>query len=212
MTSTDSGIITADPFSERARHGEDTLLKCAVKLSTGGTVTAVYYPGPGEDTWPCKGDEVTLNRNGGFWEIIGARQPGAPDQKPGEREFYGRNAAGEIKSRILLDEEGSIITKNDKDILTEAQGKEDVRITGKSYHQSADTDLRSTAPVGLNDGLRKMSLNPYWMAEKAALTSALPQLAILDAMSGSLGFIIGLGNAMIAADNAADAAAAPIVK
>ena len=211
---TDTGKITGDPFVQRARLGEDPLLMVPIKLSSsGGSANAVYYPGPGEDTWPVKGDTVAVLRVGyGFLACFGAKSKEGPDLTPGERKFYGRNAEGEVKSSVFLTKDGDIITKNDRDIVTEAKGKEDVRITGTSYHESADTDLRSTAPIGLNDGLRKMSLNPYWTAEKTAMTNALPQLAVLDAMSGSLGFIIGLGQAMIAADNAADAAAAPIVK
>jgi hypothetical protein len=111
----------------------------------------------------------------------------------------------------------------DIDVETEADkirtvgGDKKESVTGKAKYTSADTDIVSTAPVGINDGLYKTGLQPYLNAETAALTalqtaaaSANPQLAILDALSGGTGFITGLGAAIVAfctAMQSADAAA-----
>jgi hypothetical protein len=122
--------------------------------------------------------------------------------------------------------------KKDIDVETEANdtktvgGNKKEDVTGKAEYISADTDIVSTAPVGINDGLYKTGLQPYLNAETAALTalqtaaaSANPQLAILDALSGGAGFITGLGTAIAAfctamqsADTAAHAAIAKAVK
>jgi len=89
-----------------------------------------------------------------------------------------------------------------------------------------DVDIDSKKPVGINAGLRKTVLGPYWKAETSAnetlsqaVQQAIPQMAILDAISGGVGFfaalapaIMAFNKAMVAADNAADKAAAPCVK
>jgi hypothetical protein len=80
-----------------------------------------------------------------------------------------------------------------------------------------DADIDSVAPVGINLGLYKTGLGPYLTAETAAAkalsqaaSQAAPPLAILDALSGGTGLIIGLGAAIVAfctAMQAADSAA-----
>jgi hypothetical protein len=93
------------------------------------------------------------------------------------------------------------------------EGDKEEAVTGKAKYSSADTDIESTAPVGINDGLYKTGLQPYLNAETAALTalqtaaaSANPQLAILDGLSGGTGFITGLGAAIVAFCNAMQSA------
>ena len=99
-------------------------------------------------------------------------------------------------------------------------------MTANSFHESADTDIKSIAPIGLNAGLYLTGLMPYLKSETAAVTalqaaasSALPQLAILDALSGSAGTIIALCQAIISfctamqtADADAHASIAKVVK
>jgi hypothetical protein len=84
------------------------------------------------------------------------------------------------------------------------EGDKEEAVTGKAKYSSADTDIESTAPVGINDGLYKTGLQPYLNSEtdalialQAAATSANPQLAVLDGLSGGTGFITGLGTAII---------------
>jgi hypothetical protein len=93
------------------------------------------------------------------------------------------------------------------------EGDKEEAVTGKAKYSSADTDIESTAPVGINDGLYKTGLQPYLNAETTALTalqtaaaSANPQLAILDGLSGGTGFITGLGTAIVAFCNAMQSA------
>jgi hypothetical protein len=93
-----------------------------------------------------------------------------------------------------------------------------VDINNGNYLLTAlDADIKSVAPVGINLGLYKTGLAPYLTAETAAAAAlsqaaaqAAPQLAILDALSGGTGFIVGLGAAVVAfcsAIQAADSAA-----
>lgn len=87
-------------------------------------------------------------------------------------------------------------------------------------------DVDSKEPVGINAGLRKEALKPYWDAERSACESlrqaatlALVPAALLDGMSGQTTFIIGLvreliafTNALAAADRSANNASEPIIK
>jgi hypothetical protein len=122
--------------------------------------------------------------------------------------------------------------REDLDILVAGDDKKTVggnreeKVAGNAKYESADTDIKSIAPIGLNDGLYKTGLSPYWTSETSALSAlsqaaaqAAPQLALLDAFSGGTGFIIGLGAAIAAfcaamqtADGAAHAATAKAVK
>jgi hypothetical protein len=85
------------------------------------------------------------------------------------------------------------------------EGDKEEAVTGKAKYSSSDTDIKSTAPVGINDGLYKTGLQPYLNSETSALTAlqaaaqaANAQLAVLDGISGGTGFITGLGTALIA--------------
>jgi hypothetical protein len=97
---------------------------------------------------------------------------------------------------------------------------------GKILQKSSDADIKSDAPVGINDGLYITGLKPYLTAEDTAAAAlaqaagqAAPALAILDALSGGTTFITGLGAAiatfcaeMKKADAAAHTALAKVVK
>jgi hypothetical protein len=109
---------------------------------------------------------------------------------------------------------------------TSVDGSYEEAVTGSAKYSSADTDIKSTAPVGINDGLYITGLQPYLTAETNAAAAlmeaavkAAPQLALLDALSGGTGFITGLGTAIAAfctaiqsADTAAHAAVSKAVK
>jgi hypothetical protein len=95
------------------------------------------------------------------------------------------------------------ITTTEETVNVKANKEETVAGTAK--YSSADTDIESAAPVGINDGLYKTGLQPYLNAETSAVTAlgqaaqlAAPQLSILDGMSGGIGTIIGLGAAIVA--------------
>jgi hypothetical protein len=97
---------------------------------------------------------------------------------------------------------------------------------GKVLQTSNDADIKSVAPIGLNDGLYITGLGPYLTAETVAVTAlqsaaaaAAAQLAMLDAQSGAVGTITGLGTAinafcaaMMTADSTAHTAIAKAVK
>jgi hypothetical protein len=145
--------------------------------------------------------------------------------KPGEKIFFARNLDGKIVSKLSMLHDGHVDYTQDgnfsgkiKGNRTETvDGDHEENVTGKAKYTSADTDILSKAPVGINDGLYKTGLSPYLNAETSAATAlsqaaaqANPPLAILDAMSGGTGFITGLGAAIVAfcsAMQAADTAA-----
>jgi hypothetical protein len=138
------------------------------------------------------------------------------------------------KADIALASKSALTAKFTKGINVETEadeirtvgGDKKEGVAGKAEYTSADTDIVSTAPVGINDGLYRTGLQPYLNAETAALAalqtaaaSANPQLAVLDALSGGAGFITGLGAAIAAfcaamqsADAAAHAAISKAVK
>jgi len=126
---------------------------------------------------------------------------------------------------ITLTSESGVIAEieRDVDILIHSnetiniEGDKEEAVQGSAKYSSIDTDIKSTAPIGLNDGLYATGLSPYLTAETAAVAalktaaaSAAAPLAILDALSGGTGLISGLGTAIAAfcaAIEAADAAA-----
>jgi hypothetical protein len=117
-------------------------------------------------------------------------------------------------------------TRYDKDVIETVGGDREETVTGSAKYTSADTDIKSTAPVGINDGLYKTGLQPYLNSETSALTAlqaaaqaANAQLAVLDGISGGTGFVTALGAAiaafcatMMSADTAAHTAISKVVK
>jgi hypothetical protein len=133
---------------------------------------------------------------------------------------------------VTVVEDVSVAIGGNKDQGVEGNRTESVggnleeNVTGNAKYTSANTDIKSTAPVGINDGLYITGLSPYLTAETAAATAlsqaatqAIPPLAILDAISGGTGFVTALGTAiaaycaaMQAADTAAHTSIAKAVK
>jgi hypothetical protein len=109
--------------------------------------------------------------------------------------------------------------------ITVKNGDVQVKTTKKTITAQA-MDIKSTAPIGLNDGLFSTGLNPYLTAEttasgalQTAAAAAAAQLAILDGLSGGAGTVTSLGaaivafcQALVAADAAAQTAIAKAVK
>jgi hypothetical protein len=109
--------------------------------------------------------------------------------------------------------------------ITVKNGDVQVKTTKKTI-TTQDIDIKSTAPIGLNDGLYSTGLNPYLTAEASALqalqtaaSNAAVQLGVLDGFSGAAGTIVGLGTAIVVfcqalttADGAAQAAIAKVAK
>jgi len=145
--------------------------------------------------------------------------------------FHNKNSDLKLKvdsetGDIELETKGSVKNNIKGNQETEYKGNLKETVTGTAEYKSANTDIKSTAPVGINDGLYSTGLSPYLTSETAAHTSltaaasaAAAQLSILDAISGGAGTIIGLGaaiaafcGAMLAADTAAHTSIAKAVK
>jgi hypothetical protein len=144
------------------------------------------------------------------------------------------NFTGNVEKNagITVVENVSIAIGGDKDEGVEGSrtesiaGNQEENVTGNAKYSSANTDIKSIAPIGLNDGLYITGLAPYLTAETAAhaalasaASAASGQLAVLDAGSGGGGTIIALGQAIAAfcsaittADTSAHAAIAKAVK
>jgi hypothetical protein len=102
-----TGRITADPFVETVKNGEAKALFAQVRFSHDGEVRTVQiFPGMGEDSWPCKGDIVTVEKVGGFWRASGIWDGAEPQREPGERELYSRNGGGEKQARHVFKGDG----------------------------------------------------------------------------------------------------------
>jgi hypothetical protein len=122
--------------------------------------------------------------------------------------------------------DGDATIKTSGNVSIDTKGNKEEKITGTFKSESSNTDIKSKAPIGLNDGLYSTGLAPYFAAEtgaetgvQTAATSAATPFIILDALSGATGFVSGLliaiqakSATMIAADSAANTAIAKAVK
>jgi hypothetical protein len=132
---------------------------------------------------------------------------------------------------FTVDKDNGIDVKSDKNFTGHFKGKSVVDVTGNAEYKSADTDIKSIKPVGINGGgnnLNAACLRPYWNAETVswkALQSIVTnpmfmiQMTLLDAVSGGIGSIIALANGLIAlclsqiaAESSAISASTPIIK
>jgi hypothetical protein len=140
-------------------------------------------------------------------------------------DFISSVTMDDTKVEVKYKEKADVLVKDDY-IKAKTQLSSLEMDKGKILQKSSDADIKSDAPVGINDGLYKTGLSPYLTAEDTAAAAlaqaagqAAPPLAILDALSGGTGFITGLGVAIIAyctamktADAAAHTAIAKAVK
>jgi hypothetical protein len=196
---------------------------------------ALLYTPAGDDSVPLNEERLILVKvdGTGRYVAVGTLTP-SQGAKPGEKILFARDLDGAIVSKLSLlhgghvdfTQAGNFTGNIEKNARVTIRGDKSEDVTGKAKYTSADTDIKSTAPVGINDGLYKTGLSPYLSAETSATTAlaqaaaqAAPQLAILDALSGGTGFITGLGSAIAAfcsaiqsADTAAHTAIAKAVK
>jgi len=100
------GRITADPFVDTCKNGEAKALFAQVELSTGEIRTVQLFPGAGDETWPCKGDVVVVERKGGLLYASAVWDKSEPKRKPGEREIYSRNGGGAKQARHIFRDDG----------------------------------------------------------------------------------------------------------
>lgn len=116
------GRITADPFVEQVKNGEAKALFAQVELSTGEIRTVQLFPGSGDETWPCKGDVVVVERKGGFLFASCTWDKSEPKCKTGEREIYSRKTDSEKAASVFLDGDGNINLNGDsKRLVTYAE-------------------------------------------------------------------------------------------
>jgi len=116
------GRLSSDPFIETIKNGKAKALFAEVALPNKDIRTVQIFPGPGEESWPCKGDVVIVERVGGLLFATAIWDGEEPTLKPGEREFYSRNAKRKRVASTHMDSDGNIITKADKNITTEIDG------------------------------------------------------------------------------------------
>jgi hypothetical protein len=188
---------------------------------------ALLYTPAGDDSVPLNEERLILVKvdGTGRYVAVGTLTP-SQGAKPGEKILFGRDLDGTIVSKLSMLHGGHINLTQDGNAEIITKGNKEENVTGKAKHTSADTDIISTAPVGINDGLYKTGLSPYLTAETSAATAlqsaasaAAAQLAILDVLSGAAGTITGLGAAinsfcaaMISADGAAHSSISKAVK
>jgi hypothetical protein len=196
---------------------------------------ALLYNSAGEDSVPLDDERIILVKvdGAGKYVAVGVLTP-SQGAKPGEKIFFARDLDGSIVSKLSMlhggevdfTQTGNFKGNIEKNAELTIKGDKSETVTGKAKYTSADTDIKSAAPIGLNDGLYVTGLSPYLTSEttavqalsEAAAKAAAP-LSVLDALSGGTGFIIGLGAAIVAycaaiqsADSAAHSSIAKAVK
>jgi hypothetical protein len=160
-------------------------------------------------------------------EFIAATEPGLQiiHKTAFDGEFISSITMDDNKIEAKYKEKACVLVRDDY-IKAKTQMSSLEMDKGKILQTSSDADIKSGAPIGLNDGLYGTGLKPYLTAETAAAAplaqaaqQANAQLAALDALSGGTGFVTSLGaaiaafcEAMKAADMAAHTAIAKAVK
>jgi hypothetical protein len=160
-------------------------------------------------------------------EFIAATEPGLQilHKTAFDGDFISSITMDDNKIEAKYKEKADVLVKDDY-IKAKTQMSSLEMDKGKILQTSSDADIKSDAPIGLNDGLYGTGLKPYLTAETAAAAplaqaaqQANAQLAALDALSGGTGFVTALGAAIAAfceavkfADMAAHTAIAKAVK
>ena len=92
------------------KEGEQLL--CTVSLAS-GEKTAVFYSLPGIETYPLKGDVVSIKKTQSEYVIESIFIPGSI--KPGEVLIYSRSPTGVTQATIKGDDSGNIILNDGSD-------------------------------------------------------------------------------------------------
>jgi hypothetical protein len=162
------GKITAPPEVGRAKNGESDVLMLTVRFSDGGTASAQWMPGAGDDTSPQEGDTVAADRYGGVLIVTASKSPGAPALKTGEREIYSRDPGGSPAARCIFKTDGGVILesiKAESKILLSPEGeivysnkagaKTSLNKAGKQYIANNITSL-CTVLLGIIDQIENL--------------------------------------------------------
>jgi hypothetical protein len=112
-------------------HAIDKFIGIILETRKGYNQTVFLYNASGDDSVPCKNDKVIILKIDGTGNFIGAgvliESKGA---KPGEKIFFGRDADGNVVSKLSMLNDGSINLKNDGDVTTETKGDHKEKIEG----------------------------------------------------------------------------------
>jgi hypothetical protein len=206
-----------------------------------GDEVAIFFSERALETWKDAGQDGIEEPDPRRFDLCDAYcTPGLQPQEfiaatePGLQIIHKTKFDGDFISHVLMtDDKVEVKYKKkatfliDDNHIKSETGNSKVDINDGNYLQETkNSDIKSAAPIGLNDGLYTTGLSPYLTTETSAVTAlqtaadaAIQQLAILDALSGAAGTIAGLGAAikafcatMIKADSAAHISIAKAVK
>ena len=99
-------------------HAIDKFIGIILETRKNYNQTVFLYNAGGDDSVPCKNDKVIILKIDGTGNFIGAgvliESQGA---KPGEKIFFGRDADGNVVSKLSMLNDGTIKAEADKDVL-----------------------------------------------------------------------------------------------
>ena len=99
-------------------HSIDKFIGIILETRKNYNQTVFLYNAGGDDSVPCKNDKVIILKIDGTGNFIGAgvliESQGA---KPGEKIFFGRDADGNVVSKLSMLNDGTIKAEADKDVL-----------------------------------------------------------------------------------------------
>lgn len=94
-TETDSGVAISD---------------VQVDLGGGNIVTARHYQAPGDDSYPLVGEYALCVETGSEYTVVGFIDPQLTyEAEEGERLLFSRSALGQIKAKLHLKADGSVV-------------------------------------------------------------------------------------------------------
>ena len=125
----------------------------------GDNRNALLYNSAGEDSVPLDDERLILVKTDGTGKYVAVgvltQSQGA---KPGEKIFFGRDAQGEITSKLSMLNDGTVKTETEKDVIQAIKGKKhetiegdnDVEIKGKFYFGNGSQNMAKLF-IGLID-------------------------------------------------------------
>jgi hypothetical protein len=145
-------------------HTIEKFVEITSETWKGFTQNARLYSSSGEDSVPCKDDQILLIKidGTGRYAAIGTLTP-SRKAKPGEKLFFARDIDSEIVSMISMLNDGSIKAVSDGDFSVETKkgfsvsGKEDITIksdenitskaTKKNVVKGADVEIEGNTKL-----------------------------------------------------------------
>lgn len=112
-------------------HAIEKFTETILETRKGYNQTVFLYSPSGDNSVPCKNDKVIILKVDGTGNFIGVNiLTESQGANPGEKIFFGRDANGNITSKLSMLNNGDVKLENKGDVIQKVMGNKKVTVDG----------------------------------------------------------------------------------